>query len=325
MPSGVDRLNALDRVPGHRRRLSRPGSGWRWSTRTAGWPTTRSPRASATTATPRWPTRPPGRGRPTSGAGTARTAAPPDRSCSAPASPATSLRHGSAPPSVTIPAGRTRSVTCVARTPAPRVTSPVAGVTPAGQPAQTVPVTLRALAPTEADQLLRRAHRRQRAGLVHRRDRVLPGRRGRRARPDSTPRSTLADNPNNQTYAWLVDPSGQAQAFQSNGARHRRQLREPRPTPTRSVRPRTCSSRPRGGGRSSSTFAPTVSGTALREPFTVSVNQTAETVTATGVPHGRPIDVNHPAVVQVKVTNHSDRTRGLLRRRAHRPRRRGTT
>jgi len=27
----------------------------------------------------------------------------------------------------------------------------------------------------------------------------------------------LANNPNNQTYAWLIDPSGQAQAFQSNG------------------------------------------------------------------------------------------------------------
>ena len=28
---------------------------------------------------------------------------------------------------------------------------------------------------------------------------------------------TLADNPNNQLYVWLIDPAGQAQAFQSNG------------------------------------------------------------------------------------------------------------
>ena len=50
-------------------------------------------------------------------------------------------------------------------------------------------------------------------------------------------------------------------------------------------------------------FAPTVSGTALFEPFTVSLNQAAPAVTATGVPDGNKINVDHPAVVRIKVTN----------------------
>ena len=39
----------------------------------------------------------------------------------------------------------------------------------------------------------------------------------RPAQPELNASVNLADNPNNQTYAWLIDPSGQAQAFQSNG------------------------------------------------------------------------------------------------------------
>ena len=35
--------------------------------------------------------------------------------------------------------------------------------------------------------------------------------------PDLNASVKLANNPDNQTYGWLVDPSGQAQAFQSNG------------------------------------------------------------------------------------------------------------
>lgn len=50
-------------------------------------------------------------------------------------------------------------------------------------------------------------------------------------------------------------------------------------------------------------FAPTVSGTALFEPYTVNLNQTAPAVSATGVPDGNTINADHPAVVRIKVTN----------------------
>jgi hypothetical protein len=50
-------------------------------------------------------------------------------------------------------------------------------------------------------------------------------------------------------------------------------------------------------------FAPTVSGTALSEPFTVSLDQNPPKVTASGVPDGKRISINHPAVVKIKVTN----------------------
>jgi hypothetical protein len=51
------------------------------------------------------------------------------------------------------------------------------------------------------------------------------------------------------------------------------------------------------------TFAPTVSGTALSEPFTVSLNQTPATVTTTGLPISGRINADAPAVVDVNVTN----------------------
>jgi hypothetical protein len=50
-------------------------------------------------------------------------------------------------------------------------------------------------------------------------------------------------------------------------------------------------------------FAPTVSGTALDEPFTVNLDQTAPTVSATGNPVGASISHNTSAVVNLKVTN----------------------
>ena len=74
------------RLPGLLECAERPGPAWPWSTRWVAWPTTRSPKASATTATPRWPTRPPASGRPTSGAVTPPAVAPPVRWSSGPAS-----------------------------------------------------------------------------------------------------------------------------------------------------------------------------------------------------------------------------------------------
>ena len=84
----------------------------------------------------------------------------------------------------------------------------------------------------------------------------------------------MADNPNNQTYVWLIDPSGQAQAFQSNGLITRTAAATSTVTNTLGANVHVVDP---AAGRWTVivTFAPTVSGTALSEPFTVSLNQTA--------------------------------------------------
>ena len=176
-------------------------------------------------------------------------------------------------------------------------------ITPAGQQAQTVPVTLRTLVPSKAGTF---------SG-------VLTGGNGRASftgvtdyyQVDVVKGSSglnaslkLADNPNNQAYVWLIDPSGQAQAFQSNGVVTSDSSGHLTYTNTLGATAHVLAP-VTGRWTIIVTFAPTVSGTALREPFTMSVNETAEKVTATGVPHGQSASVNNPAVVQVKVTNHS--------------------
>jgi len=113
---------------------------------------------------------------------------------------------------------------------------------------------------------------------------------------------TLADNPNNQTYAWLIDPSGQAQAFQSNGLITEDNSGNLTYTNSLGTNVHVLSPAP-GRWTLIITFAPTVSGTALSEPYTVTLNQKAASVSATGVPQGGKISVNHPAVAEIKVTN----------------------
>ncbi len=204
--------------------------------------------------------------------------------------------------SLTIPAGGTRSVTWSARTPG--TPGDVAGAIVArlpGQPAITVPVTLRALAPTGTTSF---------SG-------VLTGGNGRgintgeaeyyqfdlpAGEPALNGTVTLADNPNNLTNAWLVDPQGQAQAFQSNTLVTADQSGKLTGTNTLGLNLHVINP---DAGRWTLIidFAPTVSGTALFEPFTVTLNQTAPAVRATGVPDGNRINANHPAVVQIRVTN----------------------
>ena len=169
------------------------------------------------------------------------------------------------------------------------------------QPGLAVPVTLRSLIPAGPDSF----------------SSVLTGGNGRASftgvteyynldvpsgRPELNASVTLGNNPNNQTYAWLIDPQGQAQAFQSNtlvtqasngGLQGTSELG----TNLHVVQPAA------GRWTLIITFAPTVSGSALAEPFTVSTNQTAPQVVAKGVPNGNKISSNHPAVVSIKVTN----------------------
>ena len=206
------------------------------------------------------------------------------------------------PPVLTIPAGATRSVTLYTQTPA----SPgdVAGslvVNSWSQPALAIPVTLRTLAPSGPTNF---------SG-------VLTGGNGRASftgvtkyyQVDVRPHAralnayvTLADNPNNQTYAWLIDPSGQAQAFQSNGvitADIKGNL-----TYTNSLGTDVHVINPAAGRWTLIiTFAPTVSGTALSEPFTVNLDESPVDVDSFGVPHGQPISASNPHTAYIKVTN----------------------
>jgi hypothetical protein len=111
----------------------------------------------------------------------------------------------------------------------------------------------------------------------------------------------LADNPNNQTFAWLIDPSGQAEAFQSNGIVT---VKKGQLLYTNSLGTSLHVVNPVAGRWTLIiTFAPTVSGTALSEPFTVALDQNAAVVSTTGLPIGGRINANKPAVVDVKVTN----------------------
>ncbi len=94
-------------------------------------------------------------------------------------------------------------------------------------------------------------------------------------RPELSATVTLADNPNNVFDAWLVNPSGEAQAFAENtipfssGSQNvlGTQLHVPSPA---------------GGTWTLIVlFAPQVSGMALSEPFTVTTNQDAIPVQST--------------------------------------------
>ena len=204
--------------------------------------------------------------------------------------------------SVTIPAGGTRSVTWSGRTP-PRpgdVAGSIVAALP-GQPALTVPVTLRALAPagpTSFSGVLTGGNGRQViTGQAAYYQFDLPA-----GEPALNSTVTLADNPNNFTNAWLIDPRGEAEAFQSNtlvaadSSGHLTSLN------TLGLNLHVIN--PMGGRWTLIIeFGPTVSGTALFEPYTVGLNQTAPAVKAAGVPNGKRINADHPAVVRIRVTN----------------------
>jgi hypothetical protein len=204
--------------------------------------------------------------------------------------------------SLTIPAGHSGSFTLSART--PQTPGDRAGsiiITSRGQPAETVPVTLRSLAPSGATKF----------------SDVLTGGNGRSVvngvtkyyqvnvpagAPALNASVTLADNPTNQTNAWLIDPSGQAEAFQSNllitqaQGSSDLQADNTRGTNLHVLKPAA------GRWTLAIDFAPTVSGTALSEPFRVNLDQKAPAVHVTGIPTA-PITTNDSTLVNVTVTN----------------------
>ena len=201
------------------------------------------------------------------------------------------------------PNGGTGSVTLTVSTPpTPGDQSGSITVAPAGQTPETVAVTLRSLASVGTTSF---------SG-------VLTGGNGRSVfngeteyyqfdlpagAPALNASVNLANNPNNQTNAWLVDPSGQAEAYQSNllvtsaKGGHSLSAQNTLGTNLHVINPAA------GRWTLIIDFAPTVSGTALSEPFTVNLDQNAPLVQATGMPNGSQINANKPVVVNVKVTN----------------------
>ena len=206
------------------------------------------------------------------------------------------------PSTLTIPAGSTRSVTLSVTTPSQP--GDVAGsllISSNNQATLAVPVTLRTLVPTGATKF---------SG-------VLTGGNGRasftgvsdyyqvqvpQGAPALNGTVTLADNPNNQVYVWLVDPSGQAQAFQSNSLITADSSGNLNLTSELGANVHVLNPTP-GRWTVIVEFSPTVSGTALSEPFTVSLDQNAPQVSTSGLTNGQRISATQGATVYVKVRN----------------------
>lgn len=101
--------------------------------------------------------------------------------------------------------------------------------------------------------------------------------------PELNASVTLANNANNTFSAWLIDPQGQAEAYTSNSE----------PTVgsggslavTNQLGGQLHTLNPSAGTWTLAiVYAPTVSGTAITEPFAVSMNERAVPASATGVP-----------------------------------------
>ncbi len=206
------------------------------------------------------------------------------------------------PATLTIAPGATAPVTLSVQT--PRTPGDTAGslvLSSPWQAALAIPVTLRSLVPSGPTNF---------SG-------VLTGGNGRTAvtgeteyyQLDVAPRTpelnasvTLANNPNNQTFAWLIDPSGQAQAYQSNTLVTEDSSGAFAGSSTLGTNLHVLNPAP-GRWTLIILYGPTVSGVALSEPYSVSVNEFPVPVNAFGVPQGNPINAAHPATVYIRVTN----------------------
>ena len=206
------------------------------------------------------------------------------------------------PSTLTIAPGATRAVTLSVKTPTePGDTAGSLVVSSSTQPALAIPVTLRSLVPTGpttfSGVLTGGNGRASFTGVTEYYQVNLPA-----GKLELNGSVTLADNPNNQLYVWLIDPSGQAQAFQSNALITEDSSGALSATNTLGANVHVVD--PAAGlWTIIVTFAPTVAGTALSEPFTVSLDQRPANVSARDVPDGGKVSVDHPAVVRVRVVN----------------------
>jgi hypothetical protein len=166
----------------------------------------------------------------------------------------------------------------------------------------TVPVILRSLVPagnTSFNGLLTGGNGRQsNLGQTNYYQLNLPA-----GLPELNAAVALADNPNNQFSAWLVNPAGQAEAFAANNelVTNAGGLSA---VNTQSAQLHVIS--PAAGTWTLIIeFAPQVSGVALSEPFTVSMDETKAPVSASGLPDsaGTQLAAGTPVTVPVTVTN----------------------
>ncbi len=206
------------------------------------------------------------------------------------------------PSTLTIAPGATQSATLFVRT--PRTPGDVAGsllVSSGSQPALAIPVTLRTLArtgPTSFSGVLTGGNGREPfVGVTEYYQLDLPP-----GEPELNATVTLANNPDNQMQVWLIDPSGQAQAYQSNGLITADSSGNLSLTYELGANLHVINPAP-GRWTLIITFAPRVSGTALFEPFQVSLNEFPPFVRAHGVPEGRTLSATHPAVAFIHVVN----------------------
>ena len=206
------------------------------------------------------------------------------------------------PSQLYIPAGATRSVNLSVSNPdQPGDTAGSLVVSSSSQASLAIPVTLRTLVASGRTQF---------SG-------VLTGGNGREATtgvtdyyqvnvhpgdPALNASVTLADNPNNQVYAWLIDPSGQAQAFQSNDLITLDSSNNLNETAELGTNLHVTAPMP-GRWTLIVLFAPTVSGTALSEPFTVSMNEDAPQVSTQGLTRHQTISATNGTIVYVNVRN----------------------
>ena len=206
------------------------------------------------------------------------------------------------PASLTIPAGATRSVRL--SVPTPRKPGDVGGslvLTTGTGPARSVPITVRTLTHIGA-----------------RFTGVLTGGNGDRtgyeeftayyqldvpsAEPALNALIRLRDDPEDQFFALLVDPSGQAQAMQSNGVI--RPANDGTFPYVNSLGAALRVTRPaQGRWTLIIEFEPAVSGKELVEPYTVQFDDRVPVVKAPGLPHGATLAAGTTNVVNVRVRN----------------------
>jgi hypothetical protein len=120
-------------------------------------------------------------------------------------------------------------------------------------------------------------------------------------RPELNASVTLADNPHNPFSAWLISPSGEAQAFASNDL--------PANTPSGledEIGAQLHVLSPAAGAWSLIVaFVPQVSGTAISEPFTVATNEKAVPVTPIAVPNSANTQLTdgQTTTAHIRITN----------------------
>jgi hypothetical protein len=164
----------------------------------------------------------------------------------------------------------------------------------------TVPVTIRSFIPTGSQSF----------------EQTLTGGNGRGAfegqefyyqldvasgQPELNANIALADNPNNPFVAFLIGPNGEAQATSANALINGTSVTNELGTQLHVLNPAP------GAWTLAIAFAPTVSGTAISEPFTVSTNENAVPAGVTGgtLPDSAAttLKAGKATTVQVAVTN----------------------